>query len=289
MAAGLKVFKENGQLLFDTEKITYGLLKSGYMTEQIRWPRLALRSAQLPPSEPGSYDLTNPMDPMYGFSVTGAVAPIVFINGSGVSCGSSQVGDTTTFYYLMAGPDTKFYYFDTMRNTMFGAGLKCYDPSGNLTFNSLQYPLNIVARVQAPPPANQSPTGGWGVVYQGGVRGWDRKVSDPSTPWYYTCRSPISIGAGNFAASITFSRSFGGGAMSPSTSHPGGLAPAYSNLMTYMDGCWGSAGGVYFMSCDAARTTMYISSSSTSLFFDIPLVYPTALVINADNYPFPFN
>ncbi|CAI3807009.1 hypothetical protein GLGCALEP_04269 [Pseudomonas sp. MM221] len=34
MPAGLKVYKENGQLLFDTEKITYGLLKSGYLSFQ---------------------------------------------------------------------------------------------------------------------------------------------------------------------------------------------------------------------------------------------------------------
>ncbi|MFV3287043.1 hypothetical protein ACNFCI_23840 [Pseudomonas sp. NY15356] len=289
----MKVFKEDGSLLFDTEKITYGLLKSGYLTFQVNWPRLDYRSANLPPNEGGSYAESSIVDAIHGFSVTGAVAPIVFIVGSGISCGSSRSGDTTTFYYIGASPSTKFYYFDTMRNTLNGAGLKCYDESGTLTFNSLQYPLNIVATIPAPappPPTIIDGVASYGVPFAGATKLATRFIN--SGPYYCVARVFIAIGSGEFATSTSFSRSFGQGFMD-SMSSPGSPFPARGNQQSHMDGAHGANGGIYFMSCDAARTTMYWGAQANYMYnsyFSIPTdKYPEALVIKTENLPFPFN
>lgn len=291
MSAGLKVYKEDGTLLFDTEKITYGLLKSGYMTLLLNWPRLDYRSANLPPNEGSSYSESSITDAIHGFSVTGAIAPIVFIVGSGISCGSSRSGDTTTFYYIGASPSTKFYYFDTMRDTLNGAGLKCYDEAGTLTFNSLQYPLNIVATISAPPPPAPTVINGvatYGVPFVGATRLAMRFIN--SGPYYCVARVFISVGSGEFAAATTFSRSFGQGRMD-GMSAPGTPFPAVTNQQAHMDGAHGASGGIYFMACDAARTTMYWGAPVTyNSYYGIPTdKYPEALVIRTDNLPFPFN
>ncbi|MNO89803.1 hypothetical protein D3C76_812970 [compost metagenome] len=293
MSAGLKVYKENGQLLFDTEKITYGLLKSGYLSFQLNWPRLQHRSAQLPPNEGSSWAESSIVDAIHGFSVTGAVAPMVFITGSGISCGSSKSGDTTTFYFIGASPSTKFYYFDTMRNTLNGAGLKCYDESGALTFNSLQYPLNIVDTISAPAPPTPTVWNGikmYGVPFAGATKSATRFID--SGLYYCVASVFIAVGSGEFAASTTFSRSFGQGSMdnmsSPGTS--GSPFPARGAMQAHMDGAYGATGGIYFMACDAARTTMLYSTTAAGSYFDIPTDrYPQALVIKTDDLPFPFN
>ncbi|QXI49172.1 hypothetical protein HU763_006915 [Pseudomonas anuradhapurensis] len=290
MSAGLKVYKEDGSLLFDTEKITYGLLKSGYLSYMLNWPRLEYRSANLPPNEGSSYAESSFSDAIHGFSVTGAVAPIVFISGTGISCGSSKSGDTTTFYFIGASPNTKFYYFDTMRNTMNGAGLKCYDEAGTLTFNSLQYPLNIVDTISAPAPPTPTVVGGiaqYTVPFAGATKQAVRFIN--SGVYYCVARIFIAVGSGEYAASTTFSRSLGQGIMD-GMSAPGTPFPAYGNQQAHMDGAYGATGGIYFMACDAARTTMIYSTAAPNRYFDIPTNrYPQALVIKTDNLPFPFN
>lgn len=290
MSAGLKVYKEDGSLLFDTEKITYGLLKSGYLSYILNWPRLDHRSIQLPPNEGSSFAESSITDPIHGFSFTGAIAPLVFITGSGISCGSSKSGDTTTFYFIGASPSTKFYYFDTMRDTLNGAGLKCYDESGVLTFNSLQYPLNIVDTISAPAPPTPIVWNGiklYGVPFAGATKTGTRFIS--SGPYYCVARLFIAIGSGEFAVSTTFSRSFGQGVMD-NMSAPGNPFPARVYMQAHMDGAYGATGGIYFMSCDAARTTMVQSTTAAQSYFDIPTNrYPQAIVIKTDNLPFPFN
>lgn len=290
MSAGMKVYKEDGSLLFDTEKITYGLIRSGYLTFQLNWPRLVYRSLNLPPNEGSSYAESSISDPIHGFSVTGAIAPIVFIVGSGISCGSSKSGDTTTFYYLAASPSTKFFYFDTMRAGFSGAGLKCYDSSGNITFNSLQYPLNVIASIAAPAPPAPTVVGGtaiYGVPFAGATKSAERFVN--SGPYYCVAKVFIPVGSGELAANTTFSRSIGQGKMD-GMSAPGSPFPAIAYMQAHMDGAYGANGGIYFMACDAARTTMYPSNTSANTYFDIPTDrYPEALVISTTTLPFPFN
>lgn len=290
MSAGMKLWKEDGSLLFDTEKITYGLLKSGNMAFLLNWPRLDYRSANLPPNAPSSYAESSVVDAIHGFTVEGAIAPIVFIVGTGISCGSSKTGSTTTFYYIGASPSTKYYYFDTMRNSLSGAGLKCYSEDGTLTFNSLQYPLNIVTTVRAPAPPkplSQPNLVTYSVPFEGASRLATRFIN--TGVFYCVSRVFIPIGSGEFATATTFSRSFGQGAMDNMTA--GGTFPARSSQQAHMDGAYGAEGGIYFMSCDAARTTMYWGAQITyNAYFDIPTDrYPEALVIRTSNLPFPFN
>jgi hypothetical protein len=290
MSAGLKVYKGDDELLFNTDNITFGLLKSGYLEFLLSWPRLDYKSNNLDPGSGSSYSESSFVDAIHGFSVTGAVAPIVFINGPGISCGSSKSGDTTTFYYIASSPATKFYYFDTMRDTLSGAGLKCYDESGVLTFNSLQYPLNVIEVISAPAPPTPTVYNGinqYTVPFVGAAKAGKRFIN--SGVYYCVASVFISVGSGDYATSTTFSRSFGQGIMD-SMSVPGTPFPAYSYQQAHMDGAYGSSGGIYFMSCDAARTTMYPNTSAYNRYYSIPTDrYPQALVIQTDGLPFPFN
>lgn len=277
MSAGLRVFKEDGSPLFDTEKITYGLLKSGYLSLQASWPRLKLRSAQLNPTDPASWAETSPVDQIHGFVVTGAVAPIVFISGPGNTAGSSKSGDTTTFLFVGASTATKFYYFDTMRNTLTGAGLKCFDESGALTFNSLQHPLNIIAAVQPPPPGGAiAPGSPWrNLPHSGGSN-----INAGYNPGPSATVTVAVPGGGDLAASINFTRGctlWGVG--------------AYPYTAAASEGAYGTSGGVIFRFRLATRTTEAPGgATSNTLWANIPTDrYPTALVIRTENLPFPFN
>lgn len=292
MSMGLQVLKEDGNPLFSTDMISYGLLKSGYCSEQTRWPRLYLRSAQLDPSKRKNWaEFTDwsRMDRIYGFTVQDAIAPIVFINGSGVQCGSSLSGNTTTFYFIGANSSTKYYYFDTMRDTTGAEGLKCWTESGVLTFNSAQPPLNVVTSLQAPPPPTPYAGRYYALPYEGGTRSFENFTpADAGAPTYLVCKKFMSIGPGEFAASITFSRNIGSGRMD-FAGVPAGT-PSYVFLQSNADGAFGTTGGIYFMTCDAPRTTQLLSSTYAQSFFDIPQDrYPNALVIRSDILPFPFN
>ncbi len=289
MSASFLAFKEDTSQLFDTRYIAYGLRKSGYLQQVGSWPRLYLRSINLDPSNPSNYSETSQTDVLFGFSVEGAIAPIVFINGSGISCGSSKVGTVTTFFFMLASANTRFYYFDTMRDSGPINGLKCWNEANVLTFNSSQVPLNIVANLSAPPPANAVGSG-YGVVYQGGSNGWDRPSGLSGYYVSWTSRVFVPIGSGDFAASIIFSRTMGQGKRENSPSPDPFWSPAVVNLMSCMDGCFGGSGGITFVAADAARTTMYSSNSFPNAYFDIPAgVLPNALVIRSSDYPFPYN
>lgn len=276
MAAGLRVYKDNGVELFDTEKITYGLLKSGYLSLQDTWPRLELRSADLNPFDPASWKETSPIDQIYGFSVTGAVVPIVFINGAGNAVGSSRVGTTTTFYFTGASASTKYYYYDSMRGTITGAGLKCYDTTGAVTFNSLQVPLDIEVVVTAPGLGSQiAPGSPWyNTPYTGGVDSIPSYAAGPM------CTVTMSLPAGEYASSITFSR---GG-----TVWGGGVYPF---LAAIQEGSYGITNGVVFRFRLDTRTTQNPSEATNApLWSNIPTDrIPQALVIRTNNLPFPFN
>lgn len=278
MAAGLQAYKEDGSQLFDTEKITYGLLKSGYLSLQTSWPRLLLKSGQLDPNDGGNWtEDTSRMEPVLGFSVTGAVAPIVFISGDGCPAGSSRSGGTTTFYFVGCSTTTKYYYFDTMRDTLSGAGLKTFRESdGVLTFNSLQYPLNIVAAVQPPAPGTPYTPGYWTSPYNGGVTTNGALIS--GAPANIVSRVTVPISAGEFAAAITFTRGCG---IWGSNYYPYTVAAS--------EGAGGVSGGVRFMFSVATRTTQLAGNATANLYFDIPSVRPTALIIRTENLPFPFN
>ncbi len=280
-----EAYREDGLLLYDTRKITYGLLKSGYLSAVTNWPRLDLRSAQLDPGDPSSWTESAEADPILGFSVTGAVAPMVFISGRGCACGSSTSGNVTTFYFIAATTQTKFYYFDTMRDNGLITGMKHFREDGVLTFNTSQVPLNIAATATPPAPG---PILYPGTTYRGTPYVGATGSIGPATPGGPPNRLiwvRVDLQAGQeYAAYTNFSR----------TAALGANPQNYPFLTAQQEGAYGVSGGIEFMFCIAARSTKLPQSrtpvQSYQLYIDVPTDrYPVALAIKTSSYPFPFN
>lgn len=289
----MKVTKETGELLFDTDYICYGLVKSGYMAYQQTWQRRTLKSSQLDPNDGANwypvtvtYDPTHKSDALYGFTISNAISPIVFIVGPGCLNGTSLSGNSLTFHYSNADASTKFYCFDLMADNIAGSPyMKTRDVNGVLTFNSLQPPLNVVYAIQAPlPPA---PSGSnYAFTYAGGYNyslnsgpvneyNWSRLIS----------RIDIPLAGGyEYAAYLPWSRSVGiydafdlGGG--PAFAQYGGI-----------EGAFGGVGNMSFIFGAAAGTTYFRPPSANTHFFSLPVDrFPVALVIKTSNLPFPYN
>jgi hypothetical protein len=289
-----KVSKDNGQLLFDTDLICYGLIKSGYMAFQQSWTRRTLRSAQLDPNDGSNWTAsvatsgTAGADALYGFTVYNALSPIVFITGSGCQVGSARSGAALTFFYANADSNTKFYCYDLMQDNIPGGPyLKTWTPDRVLTFNSLQPPLNVVGAVQAPGPGGLDRFGRYVTTYSGG---YNRHRQSQAEGGVTKVDSVVDIGlsAGvEYAAYLPWSRSVGisdmyGGNVFPHTMYSGS------------EGAYGRVGGISFMFGATGGTTQsYPSTVGYALpysFFNLPTDrYSVALVITTASLPFPYN
>ena len=289
----LKVSKDNGQLLFDTNYITYGLVKSGYMVFINAWTRKVLKSAQLDPNDGNNWTLTtassslNFADGMWGFTVTNAKSPIVFIVGSGTLNGTQVSGNNITFFYSNASTTTKFYCFDLMGDSIAGSPyLKTYNTSGIITFNSLQPALNIVAAVQAPTPGVLDQFGRYTTVYTGGYN-FKRQNNQGQLVAQWESRVDITLGAFEYAACLPWSRSCGISDMTEGN--------AFSHTMySGSEGAYGYTGGVSFIMGASGGTTNTNPNTSgyasPGSFFNLPTDrYPVALVIKTAGLPFPYN
>ena len=281
-----------GNLLFNTNNMTYGLVASGNLSRINNWYRWSLRSAQLDPNNPANYTQIGPYDAVFGFSVVNSIAPIAFINGEGMYAGSQRSGNVTTFYYIFSSANTRIYIFDVMRDIPIAAGMKCYadDAANTCTFNSAQVPLNIVAVHQCPPPSPPTSNNYYPMPISGGSKRYERLLPNNEYTSYMVVRCPIAIGANNYAVATTFSRSMSMG-RHDSFSPLGGLNLAYSNYMGAFDGCWGTAGGIVWAVTDAARTQMIPASTAIpNGYANIPQDrYPQALVVSIDNLPIPYS
>lgn len=290
----LRVYKESGEILFDTALISYGLIKSGYMAYQQTWQRRTLISSQLDPNNGANWTpvtvTVNPdhkTDALHGFTVANATSPIVFIVGPGCLNGTFRSGNDITFYYSNAGTSTKFYCFDLMADNISGSPyLKTWDATGRITFNSLQTPLNVVNTIQAPGPGVLS-GGRYATTYASGYNyslnsgpvneyNWPRLIS----------RVDIPLGAGfEYAVYLPWSRSVG-----INDSFPLGGFDSYSQYGG-IEGAFGGSGNISFIFGASAGTTYddTVPSSNTG-FFNLPTDrYPVALVIKTANLPFPYN
>lgn len=287
--------KDTGELLFDTNRIVYGLVKSGYMSLQNAWSRRTLRSAQLDPNNganwtESAYVATGSAtgDDMYGFTISGAVSPIVFIVGSGCLQGQIRSGDTITFMYSAADANTRYYCFDTMRDNIAGSPfLKTWDVNGVMTFNSLQPPLNVIGAVQPPgPPAANDAYGRKLLAYDGGYV--YRRKSSYGTP-QADCIYDIALTPGvEYAAFLPWSRICSIYDQTPNS-------PATGPMANYSvsEGAYGRIGGVSFVFGAAGGTTMQnlpgINGSLPVSYVNIPVDrIPQAIVISTAGLPFPF-
>nr|WP_314872225.1 hypothetical protein [uncultured Pseudomonas sp.] len=282
MPVGLHAFKDDGTLLFDIDRISYGLLKSGYLNLVDRWGRYYLKSAQLPPNEEGSYEYRELLDPICGISISDGVSPIVFLVGDGKPCGESLNGNVRTLYFQGCKPNTKAFVFDLMRDVGERTGMECYDANGRLSFTTGMPPLNIIAAVN--PPAISAPVVAnsdqrWTPYVGGANEASGREWSSGDFPQVKGA-AYVPVVAGELAAYLTFSRSAG-------VTH--GRDFNGINKLSANEGCGGSSGGVRFFFSPSASSLSTIFTNNDTIWFDIPTDrQPQALVIRASDYPFPF-
>lgn len=292
--SSLKVWKDTGVLLFDTDKISYGLLKSGYLILQEAWTRRLLRSSNVDPNDGANWiasavvvagSTSSYNDNIYTFTVTNGVSPIVFLTGRGCLSGVTRSGSTFTFYYVNVEPNTKAYCFDLMRDTAGSPYLKTYTSDGVLSFNSLMTPLNVAMAIQAPPPqGDQSIKYPPDSTFKAYVNGY--YIYQQTSPTnQLTCRVDIPISSGTeYAAHLPWSR----GCKFLGTD---------SRFVEYngVEGCAGYNGGIQFQFGPSAATPQAFPSYGVGAprpppIYQVPTDrYPTALVIKTSTYPFPFN
>jgi hypothetical protein len=281
------VNKVDGALLFDTDKITYGLVKSGYLAYSSSWTRRLLKSAQLDPTDGANWTASTSVndpsryDQMWSFTVTNAKSPIVFIVGSGCLNGSTTSGSSITYHYSNASASTKFYCFDLMADNIVGSPyLKTYNSSGQITFNSLQPPLNVIGTYQ--PPGPTAPSGAYGVqlAYTGGYAAERMTTVDPQTV-KQDCRFDVALTAGiEYAVYLPWSR--GASTVDTHSSSPCRYA--------VIEGAYGRVGGISFLFGASGGTTVQSGvAPAPGGWYNVPTDrYPVALIITTANLPFPF-
>lgn len=296
---GLQAFKEDGTILFDSQYITYGLLKSGPLRAVDVWRRYLLRSLGLNPNDESSWRQTNPHALIAGIDVTDSQSPIVFTTGDAVRIGEYVSGNQRTLLFWAADPNCKAYVFDLMRDRGGKTGMQCFNESGVLTFTTDMPPLNIFATI--PSPALDAIIPGTGNLefpnqqhqaYSGGVT--EERFNPWNTSAYFPeLKSVAQVHSGHnaeVAAYLTFSR--GGGVVwrsgGPFVVSGQGASQGYALGST--EGVGGSSNGFvrFFMTPGPTVTASQYTNNET-FWFDLPRDRaPTALVVRTSDYPYPF-
>lgn len=296
--SNLTAYKDTGEILFDTNLISYGLIKSGYMVYLESWIRREYLQNNEDPNNGNNwspvqihYDPTH-TDTLHGFTVWGWISPICFITGPGCLNGTRINGDgSMTFLYSNAGTSTKFYCFDLMADNLSGSTfLKTWDTAGRITFNSLQPPLNVITSYQAPGPGAVDQYGRPKTTYAGGYTQSEPELG-PASPWRRkraTSRVDIALSAVEYAVYLPWSRSV--------TFNDFNNFNGFFNASQYggQEGAYGRFGGISFLfGASAGTNNATINSSGYSAgisFSNLPTDrYPVALVIHTDNLIFPYN
>ena len=290
--AKLVVKKADGTLLYDTGNISYGLVKSGYLSYNSNWRRWSLRAINLDPNFASSWRESGvPGDDQYGFTIDSPQSPIVFLVGRGTATGVTIFGSTKTYLYAGASTATKYYCFDFMRNDSLPAPwLKTRsEDSGQITFNSNQNPMNVVASIRAPDPGPLDRFGRPVFTYMGGR---NERIAFFSRAGSAIAHSlvDVNLDAGTeYAAFLPWNRSCG--IIDASPSSDGGGAPMVYGMT---EGAFGRIGGISFFFAPPGRTTEdYWPTSNTGTgysYINLPINrFPSALVIKTAGLPFPFN
>lgn len=296
---GLQAFKEDGSLLFDTQFITYGLLKSGPLRTVDVWSRYRLRSLELNPNDESSWTPYNPHSLITGIDITGAQSPIVFTTGDAVRIGEYVSGSTRTLLFWTADQNCKAYVFDLMRDRGGKTGMQAFDQFGTLTFTTDMPPLNIFASIN-PPPLDAIIPGTGNLqfpnqqyqVYAGGT------IEERFNPWNNTAYYPELKGVGQVhsghngevAAYLTFSRAGGVIWRSGGSFVVNGQGGSQGYVHGTTEGVGGTSNGFvrFFMTPGPTGTTTQFTSNNNT-WFDIPRDRaPSALVIRTSEYPYPF-
>lgn len=286
----LVVKSADGSLLYNTGNISYGLVKSGYLSYNSNWRRWVLRGINVDPNLASSWQESGvPGDNQFGFTVDNPQSPIVFLVGRGNSTGVVVSGSSKTYLYAGASASTKFYCFDLMRDdNLPSPWLKTRsEGSASITFNSNQNPLNVVASVRAPDPGAIDRFGRPVTTYAGGR---NERLSYQTVSGSAIVHSLVDINmetGSEYAVFLPWNRSCG---IIDPEAFQGGGPETYG--MT--EGAFGRVGGISFLFAPPGRTTtqQWSSTSTTSAFsyHSLPIDrFPTALVIKTASLPFPFN
>lgn len=261
----LQVYKSNGDLLLESSKLVYGLVKSGNLTQ--------LMSERLRGEFNGHVSWVMPV---YGFTVT-AKAPIVFIHGRGVYAWGSTTGDSHTFYFVSANNSTQYYVFDLMRETSGGFGMRTYGPTGDCTFNSDQSPMNVVHNVSPPSPS----TGRGGHPYGPAGRKDFLWGGSRCANW----EKPLVAGR-KYAAHLPFSRGARHNDLEFFATNGVRIGAAYMGI----EGVFGGMGGITFMFCLDLGTYLNRDLGGYSYWDWVPTDrIPTASVVDVTKLPIPFS
>ena len=287
MSARLIARLQTGEILYDTTKISYGLVKSGYLSYFENWRQLRKRGINVDPNIGSSWvDQGVPGINQYGFTVDNPRSPIVFLVGKGVVTGVKVSGNSKTYLYAGASEVTKFYCFDLMADDeVNGPGLKSRSDNGILTFNSRQAPLNVIAAVTAPVPGTPNRFGRPVTTYVGGR---NERISFQTTGGCASVHSVVDVplpGGYEYAAFLPWSRSCG--VVDPYAYNTSG-----GDIYGVSEGAYGRNGGMSFFFGSPGKTTMdqWFGGDGEVCYYLMPTDrYPTALVIKTAGLPFPFN
>lgn len=269
--------KDSGDIVLDSDYVSIGLVKSGYLAAAgslTRWRRTAINNPEMIPY-PGN------TDPIWSFTVK-AVSPMVFIAGRAIFQYSVRSGDNVTFYYAMASTSVKYYVYDVMADRGPGAKLKLRNESGAITFDSHQIPLDVKGTASPPAPSHYNSTYlGYGVPYSGGSMS-SSSSGNFTSAW---CTYSVYIGIGNYAISLPWNRA---------ASHTD--STTWARSIGASEGAYGN--GLYctfiFGTDAGASMNEFFQGSAMGAgppaFFIVPVNrYPVATAIDITNLPFPFD
>lgn len=289
--SGLVVRLNDSSLLYDTRKISYGLVKSGYLAYVENWRQLRLRGINVNPDLGSSWvEQGVPGINQYGFTLENSKSPIVFLVGKGIVTGVKKTGNSETYLFASSSESTKYYCFDLMGDDeVVGPGLKTRDPSGEITFNSRQPVLNVIGAITAPKPGptppNTNASGRPGTAYIGG---YNQRISYQTQSGCANVHSVVDMpldGGVEYAAFLPWSRSCGCVDVYAYGSSGG-------DVYGVVEGAYGRVGGISFYFGGIGRTTQdhWVGPETEINYYLLPTDrYPAALVIKTTGLPFPFN
>lgn len=275
MSATLRTYLESGALQLDTDRVTFGLLASGFLTYAYRAYKLqqkALNSSE--------WVQHTQYDDVYSCTFE-ATAPVVFLHGPGARSFIERTGNRWTFYFAGANAQTRFYVFDFMRETGQGVGLITRNPAGVVTYNSRQWPMNVVANVipAAPPPPIGNPTPSWGRNYPAYTGGTFEVLASRSAQFeWIVSRWTYPMTPGRlYAASLQWSR----GAQMIGGDY------TYNRAWNVIEGAYGGVGSMTFW-FTTLPGTKFVYEYLTERFYNVPTRLPAAQVIDITDLPFPY-
>lgn len=263
----------------DSNYACVGLVKSGYMQYLTNWQRYARVAINNPAMAP-----TAQSDALYGFTVK-AISPIVFISGPGNFQSSVRSGDNVTFYYALASSSTKYYVYDRMSDRGAGTKLRLRDENGNVTFDSEQIPLEIVATANPPPLSGYSGTLQGIGPYQGGTK---EAISD--VPPTSATRVSVYIGSGNYAAHLPWNRAASSTINNANTGSHACSEGVYGNgnFCTFIISTDAGAPSNQYYQLPANEVPVGLAIPPVIFLIPVDRV-PQASLVDITNLPFPFD